>query len=326
MKAIAYSAFGPPDVLALAELPVREPKDREVLIKVRAAALNPLDWHFLRGEPGLMRLMGKPNNKVPGVDVAGHVEALGAKVTSLRAGDEVFGNCDGACAEYACAREDRLARKPARLSFEQAAAIPVAACTGLIALRDHGRVQPNQTVLINGAAGGIGTFSVQLAKAFGGVVTGVCSTRNLELVRSIGADQVIDYTAEDFTLGARRYDLILHVAGNRSVPELKKALAPNGTLVMVGAGAGREPDGGDNKAFLALLRHQLKKPFLRFARQRVHWFVAQTRRSDLAFLADLAEAGKLTPIVGRTYALTETAEAMRHLETGHARGKIVVKV
>jgi NADPH:quinone reductase-like Zn-dependent oxidoreductase len=326
MKAITYSKFGSPDVLALAELPRREPTDGEVLIKVRAAALNPLDWHFLRGEPSLMRLMGKPRNRVPGVDVAGEVEAVGAKVTSLRRGDEVFGNCDGACAEYACAREDRLARKPARLSFEQAAALPIAACTALIALRDQGRIQPNQTVLINGAAGGIGTFAVQLAKAFGGVVTGVCSARNLELVRSLGADHVIDYGAEDFTQGSRRYDLILHIAGNRSVAELKRALARDGTLVLVGTGAGREPDGGNNQAFLALLRHLLARPLLRLRRQRVLMFVARTRQDDLALLAELATSGKLTPIVGRTYALNETAEAMRLLETGHARGKIVVQI
>ena len=191
MKAIAYSKFGPPDVLELTELPVPTPKAGEVLVKVRAAAVNPLDWHFVRGEPSLMRLMGKPDKRIPGVDVAGEIAAIGAGVAELRVGDEVFGSCDGACAEYACAREDRLVRKPPRLSFEQAAAIPGAACTALMALRDYGGLRPGQSVLVNGAAGGIGTFAVQIAKALGADVTGVCSPRNVEHVRSLGADHVV---------------------------------------------------------------------------------------------------------------------------------------
>jgi NADPH:quinone reductase-like Zn-dependent oxidoreductase len=326
MKAIAYSEFGPPEVLKLAELPKPTPKEREVLVKVRAAAVNPLDWHFVRGEPSMMRVMGKPKNRVPGVDVAGQIEEVGPKVTLLSPGDEVFGACTAACAEYACGSEISFVRKPARITFEQAAGIPVAACTALMALRDHGNLEAKQSVLINGAAGGIGTFAVQIATAFGAEVTGVCSTRNIELVRSLGAAHVVDYTAEDFTQGAARYDLILHIAGNRTVRELKRALAPGGTLVVVGTGAGRGEKGGRNADLLPLLAQVFKQPFMRFMRQRVLYFVAKTRRSDLAFLAELIEAGKVTPVVDRAYPLAETAEAIRHLETGHARGKIIVTV
>jgi len=326
MKAIAYSEFGPPDVLKLAELPKPKPKERQVLVKVRAAGLNPLDWHFVRGEPSLMRVMGKPRNRIPGVDVAGRIEEVGPEVTLLRPGDEVFGYCNAACAEYACGNESAFVPKPARITFEQAAGIPVAACTALMALRDYGKLAAKQSVLINGAAGGIGTFAVQLAKAFGAEVTGVCSTRNIELVRSLGAAHVVDYTAEDFTRGAARYDLILHIAGNRTVRELKRALAPDGTLVVCGTGTGRGEKGGRNADLLPLLAQALKQPFVRFMRQRVFFFVAKTRRNDLAFLAELIESGKVTPVVDRTYPLAETAEAIRHLETGHARGKIIVTV
>jgi NADPH:quinone reductase-like Zn-dependent oxidoreductase len=326
MKAIAYSEFGPPDVLKVVDLPTPKPKEHEVLIKVRAAAVNPLDWHFIRGEPSLMRLMGKPKNKIPGVDVAGRVEQIGSKVTLLRVGDEVFGACTGACAEFACGKENALVKKPARITFEQAAGIPVAGCTALLALRDHGRLAANQSVLINGAAGGIGSFAVQIAKAFGAEVTAVCSTRNLDFVRSLGAAHAVDYTAEDFTQGQPRYDLIVSVAGHRTVPELKRALTPRGTLVVAGARTGREANGGSNADLLPLIAQLFKGPFMPLMRQRVVFFASTTRRDDLQFLAELIEAGKVTPAVDRVYPLVETAAAIRHVETGHLRGKIIVSV
>jgi NADPH:quinone reductase-like Zn-dependent oxidoreductase len=325
MKAIAHSEFGPPDVLKLVELPKPQPKDGQVLVKVRAAALNPLDWHFVRGEPSLMRLMGKPKNRIPGVDVAGVIEEVGAGVTNVSPGDEVFGPCTGACAEYTCGAANRFVRKPSRISFEQAAGIPVAACTALLALRDYGRIEAKQSVLINGAAGGTGSFAVQIARAFGAEVTAVCSTRNLEFVRSLGAAHAVDYTAEDFTQRERRYDLIVSVAGRRTARELKRVLAPRGTLVFVGIGAGRDGT-GSNADILPVFTQMFKSPFMRFMRQRVYTFVAQTRRDDLNFLAELIEADKVTPAVDRVYPLAETAAAMRHLETGHLRGKIVVSV
>jgi len=326
VKAIAYSEFGPPEVLKLIELPKPKPKAGQVLIKVRAAAVNPADWHFIRGEPSVMRLMGKPNNRVPGLDVAGVVEEIGANVMSLRVGDEVFGNCTGTCAEFACGRETAFMRKPGRITFEQAAGIPVAACTALMALRDHGTLEPGQSVLICGAAGGIGTFAVQIAKALRADVTGVCSTFNIELVRSLGATHVIDYTVEDFTRGQRRYDLILRIAGNQTAQELKHALAPRGTIVLVGIGTGRAGGTGSNWDLLPLIAQMFKQPFARFVRQRVVNFVSTTRRDDLEFLADLIEAGKVTPVVDRVYSLADTADAIRHVESGHARGKVVISM
>jgi NADPH:quinone reductase-like Zn-dependent oxidoreductase len=325
MKAIAHSEFGPPDVLKLVELPKPQPKDGQVLVKVRAAALNPLDWHFVRGEPSLMRLMGKPKNRIPGVDVAGVIEEVGAGVTNVSPGDEVFGPCTGACAEYTCGAANRFVRKPSRISFEQAAGIPVAACTALLALRDYGRIE-KQSVLINGAAGGTGSFAVQIARAFGAEVTAVCSTRNLEFVRSLGAAHAVDYTAEDFTQSERRYDLIVSVAGHRTVPELKRALTPRGTLVIAGARTGREANGGSNADLLPLIAQLFKGPFMPLMRQRVVFFASATRRDDLKFLADMIDAGKVTPVVDRVYPLAETAAAIRHVETGHLRGKIVVSV
>jgi len=327
MKAIAYSKFGSPEeVLTLTDLPKPAPKAGQVLIKVRAAAMNPLDWHFIRGEPSVMRLMGRPSNRIPGVDVAGVVEEVGADVTSLRVGDEVFGNCTGGCAEYACGKDTAFVRKPRRLTFEQAAGIPVAACTALMALRDHGALRPSQSVLIGGAAGGIGTFAVQIAKALGAEVTGVCSTRNVELVRSLGAAHVVDYSAEDFTQGQRRYDLILRIAGNQTARELKRALAPRGTIVLVGIGTGRAGGTGSNWDLLPLIAQVFTQPFARFVRQRVVNFVSTTRRDDLSFLTELIEAGKVTPVVDRVYSLAETAGAIRHVESGHARGKVIVSL
>jgi NADPH:quinone reductase-like Zn-dependent oxidoreductase len=324
MKAIVYDEFGSPDVLRLADVAKPTPKEREVLIKVCAAAVNPLDWHFIRGEPSVMRLFGKPKGRTPGGDVAGVVEAIGPGVSRFRVGDEVFGTCSsGSFAECTRGPEDRLALKPAALGFAQAAAIPVAGVTALRALRDQGRVQPGQSVLINGAAGGVGTFAVQLAKAFGAEVTGVCSTRNAELVRSIGAAHVIDYTAEDFTRQTRRYDLILGVAGNATVADMRRALAANGRLVVVGGGVGRDPASAITvPGMLALMVTALVS---RFGRQRVSMLVAgNIRHDELELIANLASAGKLESVIDRSYALADSAEAVRYLEAGHARGKVVV--
>jgi NADPH:quinone reductase-like Zn-dependent oxidoreductase len=326
MKAMVYSEFGPPDVLKLADIAKPTPKPREVLVRVRAASANPLDWHFIRGEPRAMRLMGKPNGRIPGADFAGQVEAVGAEVTQFRAGDEVFGGCNGAFAEYACASVDNIAPKPRALSFEQAAAIPVAGCTALMAVRDKGSLRLGQSVLVNGAAGGVGTFAVQIAKALGANVTGVCSTRSLDLVRSIGADRVIDYTAEDFAADGRQYDLVLHVAGNRSLRDHRRALAPDGTLVLVGGGVGRDMGGRsqtlDTLGVLVLVMG--RGLFSRFLRQRIRMFVAKMRPSDLAYLGELCDTGKVTPVIERSYALAHAAEAIRTLEAGHVRGKVLV--
>jgi len=325
MKAIVYSQFGPPDVLQLAEIGKSVPNAHEVLVRVRAAAANPLDWHLIRGEPRVMRLMGKPRNRIPGVDFAGQVEAVGSSVTLFRAGDEVFGMGTGTFAEYACANADNVALKPTAIAFEQAAAMPVAACTALLAIRDHGRLQPGQTVLVCGAAGGVGTFAVQIAKALGAIVTGVCSTRNVELVRSIGADHVIDYTTEDFASTGARYDLVLHVAGNRSLKDHRRALTTDGTLVLVGGGVGRDRGDSETLAMLSTLAFVVgRRVFSRLLRQRIRMFVAKSRSSDLAYLAGLCAAGRLTPVIDRLYPLAEAAEAIRHLEGGHARGKVIV--
>jgi len=327
MKALIHTDFGPPDVLRLADVEKPSPKPREVLVQVRAAAVNPLDWHLLRAEPNVLKLMGRPeaSGRIPGVDVAGEVEAVGAKVIAFHPGDQVFGTCKGAFAEYVCGKETRFAAKPVGLTHAQAAAIPVAGCTALQALRDHGRLQRGQHVLVNGAAGGVGTFAVQIAKALGAHVTGVCSTRNVDLVRSIGADHVVDYTAEDFTQHEGRYDLIVKVAGTRSVAAMRKALAPRGTLVVVGGGVGRATD--DGTGLLELLNLMVGGRVLSpFVRQRCVMFIAQSRQSDLVLLSGLTEAGHVTPVIDRTYALADVPEAIRYLEAGHARGKVVIAV
>jgi NADPH:quinone reductase-like Zn-dependent oxidoreductase len=326
MKAIVYSEFGPPDVLKLAEVAQPTPKANEVLVKVRAAAANPLDWHFIRGEPKVMRLMGKPRNRTPGADFAGQIEAVGVGVTQFRVGDDVFGGGTGTFAEYACANVDNIARKPATLTYEQAAAIPVAASTALIAVRDKGNLKAGQSVLVNGAAGGVGTFAVQIAKALGANVTGVCSTRNLDLVRSIGADDVIDYTVEDFVVRGPRYDLVLHVAGNRSLADHRRALKPDGTLVLVGGGTGRDMGGNSQTldTFKAMAVVMGRSLFARFLRQRIRMFVAKIRRADLDFLAGLCTDRNLTAIIDRSYPLAEAAEAVRRIEAGHPRGKVLV--
>jgi NADPH:quinone reductase-like Zn-dependent oxidoreductase len=321
MKAICYHRYGSPDVLVLEEIDRPAIHDDGVLVRVAAASVNPLDWHFMRGVPYFVRLMSglrKPKNNRPGVDVAGHVEAVGANVTCLRPGDEVFGGCDGALAEYGSSGESRLVPKPAKLTFEQAAAIPVAGCTALQALRDHGRLQPGQSVLINGAAGGVGTFAVQIAKALGADVTGVCSTRNVDMVRSIGADLVFDYTAEDFTRSGRRYDLIIDAVGNRSLTELRRAMTPAGTLVLLG--------GGGSRLFGPMLQSLRARWLSRSGGRRMLMFFASVNGDDLLVLKELVETGKVAPVIDRTYSLGEVAEAVRYLETGHARGKVVVTV
>ncbi|MGD0166127.1 MAG: NAD(P)-dependent alcohol dehydrogenase [Gaiellaceae bacterium] len=321
MKAIVNSKYGSPDVLKLEEIERPAVDDDSVLIRVRAASVNPYDWHFMRGLPYLFRLMAGlrgPKQTVRGADFAGQVEAVGKNVTAFRPGDEIFGASDGAFAEYVRSGEQRLAPKPAQLTFEQAAAVPMAGCTALQALRDVGRLQPGQSVLINGAAGGVGTFAVQIAKALAGDVTGVCSSRNLDLVRSIGADQVVDYAAEDFTRSGRRYDLIVDTVGNRSLSELRRAMTPKGTLVLLGGGGGR---------LLGPLALLLRARVLsRFVSQALRSFVANLGSEDLIVLKELIEAGKAAPVIDRAYSLSEAPEAIRYLETGHARGKVVITV
>jgi NADPH:quinone reductase-like Zn-dependent oxidoreductase len=322
MKAIVQDRFGSPDVLELRELDEPEVGDGDVLVRVRAASVNPADWYAMRGVPYVARpQMGlrKPRTTRVGIDLAGVVAAVGGKVTQLKPGDEVFGAGTGALAEYVAAPEAALVVKPPNLSFEQAAAVPVAALTALQGLRDKGRIQPGQQVLVNGASGGVGTFAVQLAKWFGAEVTGVCSTRNLDMVGSLGADRVIDYTREDFTRTDRRYDLLLDVAGSRPWSACRLVLTPRATLVMVGAPKGSRllgPLGHIVKVRLASLR----------ASQRVVFFISKARRQDLLVLRELLEAGSLTPVVERTYALGEAAEALRYLGEGHARGKLAIVI
>jgi NADPH:quinone reductase-like Zn-dependent oxidoreductase len=325
MKAIVQDTYGSAEVLKFADIDRPVPKDNEVLLRVQAAGLHRGDWHIMTGLPYLIRLvvpslgLRRPKVRVRGMDVAGTVEAVGSKVTRFQPGNEVFGWCDGAFAEYACAPQDQLAAKPANLSFEQAAAVPTSAFAALQGLRDSGQVQPGQTVLIIGAAGAVGSFAVQLAKAFGAQVTGVCSTPQVELVRSIGADEVIDYTRADVTDGTRQWDLILDTAGHRSLSQLRRALTPKGTLVIVGSeGRGR---------WLGGFGRSLRAPMLsRFVGQRLRMLASKPRQDDLVVLAELIEAGKLTPIIGRTYPLGEVPEAIRQLEQGHTRGKLVITV
>jgi NADPH:quinone reductase-like Zn-dependent oxidoreductase len=323
VKAIIQDVYGSPDVLHLADIDKPLPGDDDLLVRVHAAAVDPGVWHLMTGRPYLMRIMGfgfrAPKNRVRGMDVAGRVEAVGGNVTRFQPGDEVFGTCDGSFAEYACGRADRFAPKPANLTFEQAAAVPVSACTALQGLRDKARVQPGQKVLIVGAAGGVGTFAVQLAKAFGAEVTGVCSTTKADLVRSIGADNVIDYTRDDFADGTHHYDLVLDTAGNRRLSQLRRALTPGGTLVIIGGeGEGRWFGGADRQ-----LRALMLSPFVG---QKLYGLFSTQRTADLQFLAELIEAGKVTPIIDRTYPLGEVSDAIRYLEGSHARGKVVITV
>jgi NADPH:quinone reductase-like Zn-dependent oxidoreductase len=321
MKAFLRHRYGSPDVIELAEIEQPTVDDDGVLVRVRAASVNAYDWHVLRGKPYLVRTsegLRRPKQAAVGVDLAGEVVAVGRNVTEFKVGDAVFGERGGAFAEYVCAREAGLAIKPANLSFEEAAAVPMAGFTALQGLRDKGAIKAGQHVLITGAAGGVGTFAVQLAKAFGAEVTAVCATQHVEMVRSIGADHVIDYTREDFTRGGRRYDLILDVAASQSLRACRKALRPQGVLVVVGAPKGN---------WLAPVLHIVAAVVLsRLGSQRLLPFLAERRQADLIALKDLIEAGAVHPVIDRTYPFDETAAAIRHIETGHPGGKVVISI
>ncbi len=323
MKAIVYCDFGPPDVLRFEEIEKPVPNDNQVLIKVRAASVNPYDWHFMRGVPYVMRLdagLRKPKDIRLGGDVAGQIEAVGKNVMQFKPGDEVFGLCSGAFAEY-CLGRSKLALKPSNMSFEQAASVPVAAVTALQSLRDKGKLQRGQKVLINGASGGVGTFAVQIAKSFGANVTGVCSGRNAGMVRSLGADQVIDYTKEDFSKGPQRYDLILDCVGTQPLSGFRGVLTPKGTCVLIGGG------GPNEGRWVGALSRPIKALILSpFISQRIGMMIADVNRDDLNVLRDLMQSGKVTPVIDRRYELSEVPAAIRYLEEGHARGKVVISV
>jgi NADPH:quinone reductase-like Zn-dependent oxidoreductase len=326
IKAYFYRDYGSPDVLRLEEIEKPVPADDQVLVRVRAASVNPLDWHYMEGTPYIVRLMefGLFKPKVPrlGVDMAGQVEAVGKKVTQFKPGDEVFGQKFGAFGEYVLVREDRaLVIKPPGVTFEQAAALPVAAITALQGLRDKGKVQPGQKVLINGASGGVGTFAVQLAKTMGAEVTGVCSGRNVDLVKSLGADHVIDYTKEDYTRNGQRYDVMLDNVANHSFSENIRVLNPQGKYVLIGGG------GPEDQGFIGPLILPIKAALLRrFVTQEAGFMVADVTKADLTFLADLVQTGKLKVVIDKTYPLSQLPDAMRYLETGRARGKVVITV
>jgi NADPH:quinone reductase-like Zn-dependent oxidoreductase len=321
--AIVYREYGPPEVLKLETLSKPVPAENDVLVRVRAAAVNPLDWHYMRGEPYVMRLssgLRTPSVGRLGADFAGVVEAVGGNVSRFRPGDEVFGGRTGAFGEYVVVAEDRaLVRKPPNVSFAQAAAVPVAGVTALQALRDKGRVRAGQKVLINGASGGVGTFAVQIAKSLGAEVTGVCSTRNIELVRSLGADHVIDYTREDFTAGISRYDVILDNVGNHPLQRLRRALQPQGALVIVG-GPSDEPWLGPLKTSLRAL---VLSPFVS---QQLMTILADVNPKDLGVLSGMLESGQLVPVIARNYPLEEVPAAIAYVEQGHARGKVIITV
>jgi NADPH:quinone reductase-like Zn-dependent oxidoreductase len=319
MKAITYRHYGSPDVLQCEEIEKPAAGDNEVLIRVRAASVNPLDWRLMRGKPLLTRLMigglRKPKSIRTGRDVAGRVEAVGRNVTQFKAGDDVFGACRGAFAEYVCAAEDQLALKPTRLSFEEAAAVPVAALTALQGLRDQGRIRQGQKVLVDGASGGVGTFAVQIAKSFGAEVTAVCSPRNMDIAGSIGADQVIDYTRADFTKSGRRYDLILAANAYHSIFDYRRALSQDGIYVLAGGG------------WSQILQAMVLGPCVSLiGRRKTRFFMAKINQKDLDLLKDLLEAGKVVPIIDRRYPLSGVAEALRYLEEGHAQGKVVISL
>jgi NADPH:quinone reductase-like Zn-dependent oxidoreductase len=319
MKAIVQTMFGPPETLQLREVDKPAPKDGEVLIKIHAASLNSYDWRLLVGDPAFIRLMGKPKEKIIGADVAGRVEAVGGQVTRLKPGDEVYGDLaggeGGSLAEYACGRETALALKPANLSFEEAAAVPMAGVTALQGLRDVGKVRSGQKVLVNGASGGVGTFAVQIARVLGAEVTAVTSTRNLEMARSIGADQVIDYTKEDFTRRGERYDLILGVNGYHPILAYRRALKPEGMYVMAG--------GEMAQIFQALL---LGPVLSMWGKKKMTSVAAKNNWKDLEALKELIEAGKVRPVIDRQFRLQEAAEALRYLGGKHAHGKVVITI
>ena len=325
MKAIVYHNYGSPDVLKCEEIEKPSLGDDEILIKVRAASVNPADRHLMRG-PYIVRAINglrKPKDTRVGRDLAGQVEAVGRNVTRFQPGDEVFGTSRGAFAEYVCADEKKLALKPANVTFEQAAAVPMAAITALRGLRDKGRIQPGQKVLINGAAGGVGTFAVQIAKSFGADVTGVCSTRNVDMVRSIGADHVIDHTKEDFAQSGQRYDLILDNVGNRSLSDCRRVMVSRGILLLNGGGSLGQNEGRWNGPLARSIAALVLSPFVS---QKVVMFLASINKDDLVVLKELIEAKKVTPVIDRCYTLSEVPEAIRYLEEGHARGKVVITV
>jgi NADPH:quinone reductase-like Zn-dependent oxidoreductase len=323
LKAIVYTRYGPPEVLQLKEVEKPTPKEDEVLVKVHAVSVNAYDWHLLSADIFLVRLMGggllKPKNTILGADIAGQVEAVGRNVKQFQPGDEVFGDIagcgNGGFAEYASAPENALVLKPTNLSFEEAAAVPMAAVTALQGVRDQGKIQPGQKVLINGASGGVGTFAVQIAKSFGAEVTAVCSTRNLNMARSIGADHVIDYTQEDFTQNGQQYDLILAVNGYHPISAYKRALAPKGIYVMAG--------GKPAQIFQAML---LGPWMSKTGGKKMGNVSAKPSQKDLVFMKGLIEAGKVVPVIDKRYPLSEAAEALRYLGKGHARGKVVITV
>jgi NADPH:quinone reductase-like Zn-dependent oxidoreductase len=320
MKAVFYSCYGSPDVLKVVDVEKPVPAADEVLVKVHAASVNPLDWHYMRGEPYLMRLgsgLGKPEDTRLGVDFAGTVEAIGINVTQFELGDEVFGGKTGAFGEYVTVREDHaVALKPKNITFEQAASVPIAALTALQALRDTGHIKAGQKVLINGASGGVGTFAVQIAKAFGAEVTGVCSTRNVDMVRSIGADHVIDYTREDYTKSRQRYDIIVDNVGNRSLLENRDVMTPEGILVLIGG-----PKGNWVKPMIRPIQAMILSPFLD---QEFGLMLAKLKKEDLVFVGSLMKDGKVTPVIDRRYPLPEVPQAIRYSEGGHASGKIII--
>lgn len=326
MRAAVYREYGSPDVVRIEELDKPVPGEDQILVRIRAASVNPLDWHFVEGTPYLARLVAfgllRPKVTRLGVDYAGTVESVGGKVTRFKPGDEVFGSRTGAFADYVCVLADRaVALKPPNVSFEQAASVPVAAVTALQALRDQGKVRPGQAVLINGASGGVGTFAVQIAKSLGATVTGVCSTKNVEMVRSIGADRVVDYTRDDFTRGGERYDLILDNVGNRSLSEIRRVLKPAGRYVLIGGGG--IDDTRWTGPLVRLIKTLAMAPFIG---QRMGMMLAEMNEKDLTVLGDLMRAGKVTPVIDRRYDLGEISEAIRYVERGHARGKVVVMV
>ena len=322
MKAAVYTRYGSPDVVQIKDVEKPVPKDNEVLIEVRAASVNPLDWHFMRGTPYFVRILAglrKPKITRLGVDVAGQVEAVGRNVTQFKPGDAVFGSCRGAFAEYVCTSESTLVMKPDNVTFEQAASAPVPAFTVLQGLRDKGQIQPGQKVLINGAAGGVGTFAVQIAKSFGADVTGVCSTRNVDMVRSIGADRVIDYTREDFTKSGQRYDLIFDSVGNHSLLACRRVLNPKGIYIAVGGPSGRW--------MIGPLASGITAPVLsRFVSQKLAMVLAKPSKEDLTIMHQLMKTGKVTSVIDKRYRLSEVPEAIRYLEEGHARGKVVINL
>ncbi len=325
MKAIVSTQYGPPDVLQFKEMATPTPTDDEVLIKLYAASVNPLDWHLMRGEPLIVRLMVggllKPKHQVLGCDIAGRVEAVGRHVKQFQPGDEVFGGKGvGGFAEYVCVIEDKLALKPVNLSFEDAAAVPLAAITALQGLRDKGRIEPGHKVLVDGASGGVGTFAVQIAKSFGAEVTAVCSTRNVDRARSLGADHVIDYTREDFTQNGQRYDLILGANAHHSIFDYRRALSQDGIYVMAG---GSEVQGLQLMLLGPLLSRKGSKKMGSFLAKNQ---ILQMNNKDLVLLKDLLEAGKVVPVIDRRYPLSDVAEALRYLEEGHAQGKVVITV